>query len=247
MKLIRNTVIILMLILSLVQPALCLEYAYASVDDSIYEHLKNWDTNFRMDYYDSDVINIIRNEAKHDDYLYLSLIGLVCRKNGKDTDVEAKYRTTKEQETYVDNEVNNIIKAIIKDNMTEYDKVYAINQYLVNRFEYDYTLVNNNSYLALVNNTTTCQGYSMVAYKLFKAAGIDARIIVGQINNINHGWNLVKVDGNWYHVDITNNDSVRENKYFLRSDNFLKSEGFTWEAKDYVQIPYDYSLLRALK
>ena len=68
MKLIRNTVIILMLILSLVQPALCLEYAYASVDDSIYEHLKNWDTNFRMDYYDSDVINIIRNEAKHDDY-----------------------------------------------------------------------------------------------------------------------------------------------------------------------------------
>lgn len=244
MKIIRNTIIALILLVSFVQPAFCSEFNAAGAKDSIYEHLKNWDTNFSIDYYDKDAIDVIRNKAKNDDYVYVSLVGLVYRKNGRDAEVEAKYRTTKEQETYINNEVNNIISNIISNNMTDYDKVYAINQYLVNRFEYDYTLVNNNAYLALVNNTTTCQGYSMTAYKLFKAAGIDTRIVLGQLNGINHGWNLVKVNGNWYNVDITNNDSVRENKYFLRSDDFLRSEGFTWDANDYVQAPCDFGVLK---
>lgn len=243
MKAVRNTIIILTIMLSFVQPAL----GYSASDDNVYEHLKNWDSDFKMDYFDSDIVDVIRNEAKKDDYVYMSVIGLSCRKQRGFTNVEVKYRTTKEQELYIDNEINNIIKTIIKDNMTEYDKVYAINQYIVNRFEYDNSLSNDTSYLALVNNTTTCQGYSLTAYKMFKAAGIESKIIVGQINGVNHGWNLVKVSGNWYHIDITNNDAVRENKYFLRSDNFLKSEGFTWEADDYVQIPYDYSILRTLK
>lgn len=243
MKIIRNTIIAFILLVSFVQPAFCSEYNSAGAKDSIYEHLKNWDTDFKIDYYNKDAIDVIRNKAKNDDYVYVSLIGLVYRKNGRDAEVEAKYRTTKEQEAYIGNEVDNIIGSIIKPNMSEYDKVYAINQYLVNRFEYDNTLVNNNAYLALVNNTTTCQGYSMTAYRLFKAAGIDARIILGQLSGVNHGWNLVKVDGNWYHVDVTNNDSVGKNTFFLKSDSFMRSEEFTWEADDYEQAPCEYIVL----
>ena len=80
----------------------------------------------------------------------------------------------------------------------------------------------------------------MTAYKLFKAAGIDTRIVLGKLNDINHGWNLVKINNIWYHVDVTNNDYVGENKYFLRSDNFFRSQGFVWNESDYNQAPYDY-------
>jgi len=244
MKLIRNTIILLMIMISFVQPAFCLDFNAVGVKDSIYEHLSNWDSTFSINYYDKDVIDVIREKAKTDDYLYISLIGLVYKREGINAQVEAKYRTTKEQEVYVQNEVNNIMKTIIKDEMSECDKVYAINKYLINRFSYDNDLVNNNAYLALTKGTTTCQGYAMTAYKLFKAAGIDNRIVIGQLNGINHGWNLVKINDRWYHIDITNNDYVGENKYFLRSDDFFKSQGFTWKQDDYVQAAYNYVLAR---
>ena len=244
MKLIKNTIIALLLMVSLVQPAFCSEINTPGAKDSILEHLSNWDSTFKIDYYNKDAIDVIREKAKADDYVYVSLIGLVYKSNGRKAEVEAKYRTTKEQETYIQTEVNNIIQTIIKDNMSDYDKVYAINQYLVNRFSYDNTLVNNNAYLALINNTTTCQGYAMTAYKLFKAAGIDTRIVLGQLNEINHGWNLVKVNGMWYQIDVTNNDYVGENRYFLRSDDFFRSQGFTWEADDYEQATYDYTVVK---
>lgn len=244
MKLIKNTIIALLLMVSFVQPAFCSGINTPSAKDSIFEHLSNWDSTFKIDYYNKDAIDVIREKAKADDYVYVSLIGLVYKSNGRKAEVEAKYRTTKEQETYIQTEVNNIIQTIIKDNMSDYDKVYAINQYLVNRFSYDNTLVNNNAYLALINNTTTCQGYAMTAYKLFKAAGIDTRIVLGQLNEINHGWNLVKVNGMWYQIDVTNNDYVGENRYFLRSDDFFRSQGFTWEADDYEQATYDYTVVK---
>lgn len=240
MKLIKNTIISFLLILLFIQPVFAVEINIPGAKDSIFEHLNNWDSEFKIDYYNKDVIDVIRQKSKADDYLYISLVGLVYKKTGRDAQVEAKYRTTKEQEVYIQNEVNNIINTIIKDNMSDYDKVYAINQYLVNRFTYDTTLTNNNAYLALVNGSTTCQGYCMTAYKLFKAAGIDTRIVLGKLNDINHGWNLVKINNIWYHVDVTNNDYVGENKYFLRSDNFFRSQGFVWNESDYNQAPYDY-------
>ena len=106
MKAVRNTIIILTIMLSFVQPAL----GYSASDDNVYEHLKNWDSDFKMDYFDSDIVDVIRNEAKKDDYVYMSVIGLSCRKQRGFTNVEVKYRTTKEQELYIDNEINNIIK-----------------------------------------------------------------------------------------------------------------------------------------
>ena len=49
MKAVRNTIIILTIMLSFVQPAL----GYSASDDNVYEHLKNWDSDFKMDYFDS--------------------------------------------------------------------------------------------------------------------------------------------------------------------------------------------------
>lgn len=242
MRLIRNTIISLILMVSFVQPVFCAEVNKMGIKDSIFEHLSNWDSTFPIDYYDKDVMDVIREKSKEDDYLYMSLVGIVYKRHGRDAQVEAKYRTTKEEEVYIQGEIDNIIKTIIRDDMSDYDKVYSINQYLVNRFSYDNTLVNNNAYLALANGTTTCQGYAMTAYRLFKVAGIDTRIIVGKLDGINHGWNLVKVNNIWYHIDVTNNDSVGENKYFLRSDSFFEEQGFTWEKSDYNQALYDYTL-----
>ena len=212
-----------------------------SIEDNIYNHLKNWDTEFEIPYFNYDVIDIIRKSAAKDDYLSKSLIGLRVKGYGNNSEVSVEYRTTKSEEDYIDNEIKTPATAIINSNMSDYEKVKAVNDYLVNRYDYDHTLQSNNSYLALTTGRTTCQGYSMTAYKMFNMVGIENRIVIGSINGVPHAWNEVNVDGKWYNIDITNDDYVGSYKYFLKSDATFMSSGFEKNSEtEYQPCSEDY-------
>ena len=60
------------------------------------------------------------------------------------------------------------------------------------------------------------------------------------MNGRGHAWNLVNIDGNWYHLDITNNDNIIRDKYLLVSDEFLISEGFSWNKSKYPSSYCNY-------
>ena len=53
-----------------------------------------------------------------------------------------------------------------------------------------------------------CQGYALLALKMLRELGIETLYVVGEVNTGPHAWNLVKVDGEWYHLDTTWNDPV---------------------------------------
>ncbi|WP_294407247.1 transglutaminase-like domain-containing protein [uncultured Clostridium sp.] len=214
-----------------------------NIKDDIYDHLENWDKEFKISYFGSDIIDVIRESAAKDDYLSKSLISLRVRGHGNTAYVTAEYRTSKEEEEYVDSTLKNITAQIINENMNDYDKVKAINDYLTGRVDYDDTLQSNNAYLALTTDKTTCQGYAMTAYKMFKMAGINNKIVLGTIDGVAHGWNEVQVGGKWYNIDITNNDATGSYMYFLRSDDFLKNKGFKWDdEQEYMPCAEDYQL-----
>jgi transglutaminase/protease-like cytokinesis protein 3 len=209
------------------------------LNTSVYNHLENWETEFEISYYKSDVLDVIIDIAKKDDYLTRSLNRLVYNKVGNRATVKVTYKTTKEQEEYINNELTRIVNSIITKNMSDIDKIKAINKYIIDRYEYDDSLVSNNVYSALTTGKTVCQGYAMTAYKMFSLVGIENKIIIGELDGIAHGWNMVKVDGKWYNLDVTNND-VTNNKYFLRDDRTLRDDGFTWEANDYPICDKNY-------
>lgn len=60
----------------------------------------------------------------------------------------------------------------------------------------------NTIYGALVNKKALCEGYTKAFSYLCNLAGIENCIVGGEIN-LPHMWNMVKIDGNWYHVDVT--------------------------------------------
>lgn len=217
------------------------DYYLQEVEDSILNHLENWDTSFNIDYYNKDALDLVREVSRKDDYLNMSITRLEYIGNGKESTINVTYRTTSEEENKIDDELESVINSIITPDMSDADKVKTINKYLVDRYEYDYTLVSNNAYKALTTGKTTCQGYAMTAYKMFKLAGVENKIITGTLNGVAHGWNLVKVNGNWYHIDITNNDSTNDiNRFLLKSDSDLIKEGFVWEYDDYPKCPANY-------
>lgn len=219
------------------QPVLAADY---DLDTYVYGHLENWDAEFKIDYYNKDVLDVIKEIAKKDDYLTISLSKLVYERKGSDATVKVTYKTTKEQEEYVTDELTKAVNSIIKENMTDYDKVKAINKYLVDRFEYDKSLTSTTAYSALTTGKTVCQGYALAAYKMIKMAGIENRIVVGTLDGVPHGWNLVKLNDKWYQLDVTNNDAVGSYKYFLKNDNTLKKDGFVWNASDYPAANENY-------
>lgn len=84
------------------------------------------------------------------------------------------------------------------------------------------------AYGALVNGKAVCSGYSTACELLLKTAGVPCRIITS--NKMDHAWNIVKLKGKWYHMDITWDDPYVNKKnyvsyrFFLKTDKELKSD-----------------------
>lgn len=120
---------------------------------------------------------------------------------------QVQYAETKEQSDYVTSRVDEILSRIITDGMDDYQKEKAIHDYIVLNVEYDTSYTENSAYAALTKGKTVCQGYSLLAYKMLNRAGIETRIVEGDAKGL-HLWNLIRLDGEWYHLDCTWDDPV---------------------------------------
>ena len=91
----------------------------------------------------------------------------------------------------------------------EYEKVKYVYEYLVTHTEYVQGSEDNQNICSVfLNGETVCQGYAKAAQYLFREMEIDSVFVSGQVNGSeDHVWNLVKIDGDWYHVDITWGDA----------------------------------------
>lgn len=118
-----------------------------------------------------------------------------------------QYYTTKEQEEYVDREIQRITGQVIRSGMNDYEKETAIVSYMNNNVAYDSSLAGYTAYSALHDGATVCNGYVQLAYRLLNQAGVETKIVKGSLkvngDTKDHEWNLVKVNGSWYHLDPT--------------------------------------------
>lgn len=67
------------------------------------------------------------------------------------------------------------------------------------------------AYGALVNKRAACDGYMSAFEVLGKACGLNV-ISVRDYVDI-HAWNMINLDGDWYHVDVTWEDPTPSNNY----------------------------------
>ncbi|EON74099.1 transglutaminase domain-containing protein [Lysinibacillus sphaericus] len=157
--------------------------------------------------------------------------------------LKVKYFTNQTQEAAVQKKVDQVLKTIIKPSMTQFQKVKAVNDYIVSNAAYgNKTKASPHSaYALLMEGQAVCQGYALLAYKMLTQAGIETEYVVGFVNsNQGHAWNMVKIDGKWYHLDTTWNDPLPNRvgassyDYFLVTDAQLKKD-HSWIASDYPE------------
>ena len=142
-------------------------------------------------------------------------------------------------------EAKKVLNEIISDNMSDYEKALSIFDWITCNTTYDYAKLNNTSnrpftkdscyYLegVFIDHLSVCDGFSKAFSMMCNMEGVDSIRIVGTANTGSgsggHAWNKVKIDGEYYIVDITWTElgvGITENlshKYFLVSDKSIET------------------------
>ena len=114
---------------------------------------------------------------------------------------------------------------------SEADKVLAVNDLLCLGFSYEEEPGVFDAYHFLKDGKGVCQSYTLTATALFNRLGIESVYV--QSEAMNHIWNLVRVDGNWYHLDITWNDPTPDVFGKASHKNFLLNDADIAAARHY--------------
>ncbi|WP_322153275.1 transglutaminase domain-containing protein [Paratractidigestivibacter sp.] len=108
--------------------------------------------------------------------------------------------------------------------MSDYQIALKLHDYVLSCSAYVNTGDNScyTPYGALVCGKAVCQGYSLAYKLLLRRTGMECLYVVSK--DMNHSWNLVQVEGEWYHADLTWDETATDHhEYFLKSDKSFKS------------------------
>ena len=138
-------------------------------------------------------------------------------------DYNVSYLSTYSQEEEVNKKVKTVLNSLNAYDLNEYEKIKVVHDYIVTNIDYDYTYSKHSAYNAIIENSTVCQGFSSLTYKMLKELGIGVRYINGVGNGGPHAWNIVRIKDLWYNIDNTWDENISNNsisyKYFLKNIN----------------------------
>ena len=150
--------------------------------------------------------------------------------NGSFVTIELKFKNDGNelaaQKSELDAKIEEILAKAPKDG-SDYAKEMFVNDYLVNNCRYDdeaaavhksNKILGNEQdvYGALVEGKAVCEGYARAFQLLCQRLNVDCSVIEGYANEKHgdksersaHIWNCVRLDGDWYHTDVTWNDNT---------------------------------------
>lgn len=138
------------------------------------------------------------------------------------------YTNIEEKDLLIREKVEIIANDIFLDTMTETEKIETTVKYVVDKMEYDYNVLENEELSIMYNENALnyalqgvgcCRNYTILTTALLQLAGID----VYEIKNCDHIWNLIKLNNNFYWLDVTGLDDMTYEEMFI-SDNYMNDE-----------------------
>ena len=226
-------------------------YDATALEKLIVEGIKAWQTNIDVsglgltsDDIDNGAVRSIINS--HPEFISLSGGYRYWTSGSTITQIEFAYLTNaKEEQQELDAALQEVKSKIDISGMTDEEIVLAYHEYLTSTVAYAYedyfngTIAANHGYDmygALVKHSCVCQGYAETMFYLLREAGLSCAIASSE--NINHAWNIVKIRGNWYHIDATWDDPVWDmpgrsyHDYFLVSFDTMNKNTLINHTKD---------------
>ena len=113
----------------------------------------------------------------------------------------------------------------IDASMSEFERELIVHDRLAEKVVYDMGATNAHSaYGAIVDGKAVCDGYSRAfQYAMYKL-GIQCQTVTGTSNGGGHAWNLIRVDGKYYYMDLTWDDKTESSQLYYGYFNLPLSE-----------------------
>ena len=216
--------------------------------EEIYQAITNLEDCVDLSKYGPPIVEDTLNIAKKvlDDnpqIFYFDYKKSVYYSDGK---FKIKYKeskpTVKNMIKELDNKIDNILSKYISSEMSDIEKVITIHDYIVLNTKYLSTDYCYDPYGVIVKGRGVCQGYAESMKLLLNKIGIEC--IYVSSDEMNHGWNIVNIDGENYHLDATWDDPISDmNKvtkyeYLALSDEEI-SKTHTWDKSKYPSCDSD--------
>lgn len=118
------------------------------------------------------------------------------------------------------NVAKNTIRQQTNDAMSDYEKELAIHDWITNWSSFDYGIFDRSDdgftegsdtpYGVLIDREAMCHGYSSTFQLFMDMLGIECITVFGTPDGdgVQHSWNMVKLEGEWYCVDTAWDDPI---------------------------------------
>lgn len=144
------------------------------------------------------------------------------------------------------NAARDVIAKEISDDMSDYEKELAIHDWMTGWSSFDMNVFshaptaraeadNRNPYGFLINRSAMCHGYSATFQLFMDMLNIECITVFGipSSNGVEHSWNMVRLDGEWYCVDTAWDDPIGgtpNHSYFNVTSQYMRSGGIhNWD------------------
>lgn len=143
-------------------------------------------------------------------------------KDGRCVEINLQFNATADDlesaKTAFETAANRILVPVRNQN-SSYEQEKAVHNALMERVEYNMaSAMNQSAYSALVGGQSVCAGYARAFQYLMQQLGIPCYYCTGYSGQ-NHAWNIVKLDADYYNVDVTWDDTNPATyDYFNKTD-----------------------------
>ena len=151
-----------------------------------------------------------------------------------------KYRLTEDEVKTMQDSVNDKIDEIITEVNkldSDYEKELYIHDYIIENTEYDISTLEkmgDTVHSVLVSGKSICEGYARTVQILLDKLGIENYLVTGDTESdgeiLPHMWNIVNIDGDNYHLDVTWDDLNDEFDtvyfYFNVTDEYISRDHY---------------------
>ena len=128
---------------------------------------------------------------------------------------------------YIQAQIQKVIDENITPDMTDIQKLRIAHDWICDNAIYaeDEKFYNNPEYhtdaSVFLNDISVCEGYARAMNLFCHALGLPSCYV----NSSSHAWVIVKLDGHWFHTDVTWDDYLHTINWFLCSDDELVKAG----------------------
>jgi len=171
-------------------------------------------------------------------------------------------KLTDPKDIYVLNKAKEVIAHEINSDMTDYEKELAIHDYIIKNTHYDVDELNEHvdvdpdsftAYGLLKNGKSVCLGYTRTFQLFMDILEIECLTIHSTAyGGEEHAWNMIKIDGDWYHIDLTWDDPIPDtgdninHKFFNVTTLYMKFTLHEWDTSKFPKATskkYNYNTL----